>query len=246
MTMNQFTLTVIITICFLNSALGQKRTYFGLEFSVANDIYEITDNGDYLVNVPLINGQGGFNLRQEISRNLFVETGLILKYYWQGFGFKTIPYYGSTSDDPSWIIPVRLGLNLNLYKGKIYLVPVVGYSFGINPPYGYGLGYGKQTSSTTTIDYNYTENPDVSRYFSLLQTGIGFEFKLFNTLLLSITTNYYSGFKKTTHLDINYTVNNSNQTTGTAISKGEFWCVTSGLKYPISNFWTMKKKLGGQ
>ncbi|MBK7653184.1 MAG: hypothetical protein IPJ20_24060 [Flammeovirgaceae bacterium] len=50
-----------------------------------------------------------------------------------------------------------MGLNLNLYKGKIQLVPVVGYSFGINPQYGYGLGYGKQTSGTTTIDYNYTE-----------------------------------------------------------------------------------------
>jgi len=30
--------------------------------------------------------------------------------------------------------------HLNLYKRKIYLVPVVGYSFGINPPFGYGIG----------------------------------------------------------------------------------------------------------
>jgi hypothetical protein len=227
---------------FLNSAPGQNKTYFGLEFSVANDIYKITDNGDYLINVPLVNAIGGFNLRQEINRYIFVETGLILKYYWQGFGFKTIPYYGSSSSDPSWIIPVRLGFNFNLYKAKIYLVPVLGYSQGINPSFGYGSGSGKQTSSTTTITYNYTENPDVSRYFPLLQTGIGFEFKLFKTLLFSISTNYYSGFKNTTHLDINYTVNNSNQTTGTAISKGQFWCVSTGLKYPISNFWTMKKE----
>jgi len=244
--MKKFSLTVIIIICFLNSTLGQNKTYFGLEFSVANDIYKITDNGDYLINVPLVDGQGGFNLRHEINRNIFVETGLILKYYWQGFGFKTIPYYGSSSSDPSWIIPIRLGLNFNLYKKKIYLVPVLGYSLGINPPFGYGSGRGKQTSSTTTITYNYTENPDVTRYFSLLQIGIGLEFKLFKTILFSISTNYYSGFKKTTYLDINYTVNNSNQTTGTAISKGEFWCVTTGLKYPISNFWTMKEKLGGQ
>ena len=238
--MKQFALTVALIIYLLNFAYGQNKTYFGFEFSVANDIYKINDNGDYLINVPLINGQGGFNLRQDIKRNIFIEAGLVLKYYQDGFGFKTIPYYSSSSSDPSWLIPVRFGLNLNLYKEKIYLVPVVGYSFGINPPFGYGLGYGKQTSSATTIDYNYTENPDVSRYFSLLQTGIGFEFKLFKTLLLSISTNYYSGFNKTTHLDINYTVNNLNQTTGTAISKGEFWCVSTGLKYPISNFWTRK------
>lgn len=244
--MRQFNLTVIITICLSNFALGQSKTYFGLEFSVANDIYSINDNGDYLISVPLINGLGGINLRQEIKRNIFIEAGLLLKVYQEGFGFKTIPYYSSSSSDPSWIIPVRFGLNLNLYKEKVSFVPIVGYSFGINPPFGYGLGYGKQISSTTTIDYNFTENPEVSRYFSLLQTGIGFEFKLFKTLLFSLSTNYYSGFNKTIHLDINYTVNNSNQTTGTAISKGEFWCLSTGLKYPISNFWTMQKKLGGQ
>jgi len=239
--MKQFALTATIIIYLLNSAYGQNKTYFGLEFSVANDIYKITDNGDYLMTVPLIDGQGGFNIRQELNRSIFIETGLILKYYWQGFGFKTIPYYSSVSSDPSWIIPVRFGLNVNLYKRKIYLVPVVGYSFGINPSFGYGYGYGKETSSTTVIYYYYTENPDVSRYFSLLQTGIGFEFTLFKKLLFSISTNYYSGFNKTTQVDITYTVNNANPTTGTAISNGEFWCVGTGLKYPISNFWTVKK-----
>src|SRR5690242_17240619 len=184
MTRIQFALTAIVTICIVSSALGQKKTYFGLEFSVANDIYKITDDGGYLFNVPLINGVGGLNLRQEINRHLFVETGLILKYYQQGLGFKTIPYYTSSSTDPSLIIPLRFGLNLNLYKGKIYLVPVVGYSFVINMLYGYGYGYGyspgyssyhgKQTSATTTIDYDIREYYDLSRYFSLLQTGIGF------------------------------------------------------------------------
>lgn len=238
--MKHLTLTVII-VCLISLAYGQNKTYFGLEFSLANDIFKISDNGNYLIKIPLINGQGELKLRQEIRRNLFIETGLIMKYYQQGFGFKSIPYYGSSSGDPSWIIPLRFGFKLNILKEKIYLVPVVGYSFGINPPYGNGLGYGNPTSSSTTIDYDYTENPNVSRYFSLLQTGIGFEFKLFKTLLFSISTNYYGGFRETTHLDINYTVNNSNQTTGTAISKGEFWCVSTGLKYPISNFWTKKK-----
>src|SRR5687767_3315673 len=101
--MMQFTLTALMVIYFFNSTYGQNKTYFGLEFSVANDIYKITENGDYLISVPLVDAQGGFNLRQELNRNLFLETGLILKYYWQGFGFKTIPYYGSSSSDPSWI-----------------------------------------------------------------------------------------------------------------------------------------------
>lgn len=238
--MKEFTLTSTIILILLSFAHGQHKTYVGLEFSVANDIYKITDNGDYLTSVPLVNAMGGFNLRQEVHSNLFVETGWILKYYWQGFAFKTIPSYGTSSSDPSWIIPLRLGASFNLYKTKIYLVPVLGYSLGINPPFGYGYGSGKQTSGTTTIIYSYTENPDVSRYFSLLQTGMGLEMKLFNTILFSISANYYKGFNKTTQLDITYTVNNSNQMTGTAISKGDFWCVTTGLKYPISNLWPKK------
>ena len=240
--MKRVALTVAIAVCLLNSARAQNKTYFGLEFSVANDLFKIADNGNYLMPVPLVDAQGGFTLRQEINRRVFIETGVILKYYWEGFAFKTIPYYSTSSSDPSWIIPVRFGFDLNLYKEKIYLVPVLGYSFGINPPYGYGLDYGEQKSSTTTINYYSTENPDVSRYFSLLQTGIGFEFLVVKKLLCSISTNYYAGFNKTTQLDITYTVNNTSQMTGTATSKGEFWCVSAGVKYPVSNFWRGNKQ----
>lgn len=238
--MRKLSITILLAISFLNLVLAQNKTHFGFDFSVANDRYKIADTGDYLVSVPLVNALGGFNVRQELHSNTFVETGLVLKYYWQGFGFKTIPYYGGSSSDPSWIIPLRVGWNCNLYKTKVYLVPVLGYSLGINPPFGYGFGSGKQISGTTTITYSYTENSEGSRYFSLLQTGVGIEFKFFDTLLFSISANYYTGFAKTTQLDIQYTVNNTSQAKGTAISKGEFVCLSTGLKYPISKFWTTK------
>jgi hypothetical protein len=69
--MKQSTLTVIIIFYYLNAALGQGKTYFGIEFSSANDIYKITDNGNYLMNVPLGNAAGGFHVRQELNKNLF-------------------------------------------------------------------------------------------------------------------------------------------------------------------------------
>lgn len=240
--MKRFTLTLIVIIYLASDVNGQNKTYLGFEVAVANDIYKIKDNGDYLKTIPLLNGQWGFNLRQEINKNLFIETGLMVKFYQEGFGLKTIPYNSSGSDENSWLIPVRFGLNVNLYKRKIHFVPVIGYSFGIDTPYGYGLGYGTSKSSTTVINYNYTENPNSSRYFSLLQTGIGLEFKFLKALIFSISANYYSGFNKITQLDIRYTVNNSTTMTGAAISKGEFWCIGTGLKYPISNFWTKEKQ----
>lgn len=223
--------------------IGQNKTYFGMEAAINHDIYEITDNGNNLKSIPLITELWGFNLRQDIH-NIFLETGLIRKYYDQGFGFHSMDGYGSTNAIDAWIIPLRLGTKINIYKDEIYFVPIIGYSFCINSDYGsyeYGYGSGFQKSGSDSISYNYSDNVSLTKSFSLLQTGLGFEFKVFKTAILSVSTNYFTGFKKTVELDINYKTNNSATTAGKAVSKGEFWSFGVGLKYPISDFWIKKK-----
>ena len=239
--MKQFVLSVVVVICGLNTTNAQNKTYFGLEFSLFRDIHKINDNGNYLMTLPLMEPQGGITVRQEIKKQIFVEAGVIVKPYSDAIGFKPMPVSFVGTEGVSLLIPIRLGLNLNVYEEKIYLVPVIGYSYGANTPSSYGRDSGTQESSTTTITYTSTENPDVSRYASLLQIGIGFEFQIFDVLLLSISTNYYKGYTPIWISDINYTVDNSFSTTGTVTSKGDFWCVSTGLKYPISNFWTTKR-----
>ncbi len=152
---------------------GKYKTYLGFDLAIANDIYKINDSGDYLESVPLYNVTWGFNIRQGLSEKFFIETGFIVKFYQEGFGFKAMPFYSTTSSDASWLIPIRGGMNVNIYKQKLFLVPVIGYTFGINPPFGYGWGYGKQESNAISIVYNTMENEDVNRYFSLLQFGAG-------------------------------------------------------------------------
>jgi len=243
--MKTFALILAAIVYLSTGAHAQNKTYFGIEFSVGNDLWEIDDQGGYLVTVPLIDAQGSIHLRQEVNRNIFVEAGVLLKQYWQGFGFKTIPYYGATTSDPSWLLPVRIGVNVNVYKKKIYLVPVVGYTHGINSPYGpfpSSPGYGTQRSSTIVVNYDYTEYPRSWRHFSLLQRGIGLEVKVFRGSVVSLCYNHYHGLDRVVELAIRYDVNNSPPMTGTAISKGEFWNVALGLKYPISNFWQRKLK----
>lgn len=217
-----------------------------MEASITNDIYEITETGDDLKTGPLTEGFWGLNLRQDITSYFFIETGLIRKYYDSGIGFKPIDISFAYSSIDVWLIPLRLGTRLNLYKEKIYFVPVVGYSFCINSDYGYGnyiTGPGFAKTANYSVSFNYSENTDLVKHFSLLQTGLGFEFKLFKTIVLSFSSNYYTGFKKVIELkDITYTVNNSNSFTGESFSKGEFWSLGVGLKYPISNFWTKKVK----
>lgn len=239
--MKQFVLSVVLVICGLNTTNAQSKTYFGLEFSLFRDIHKIKDDGNYLMTLPFMEPQGGITIRQEIEKQIFVEAGVIVKPYLGAIAFRPIPVSFVGTEGISLLIPIRLGLNLNVYEEKIYLVPVIGYSYSANTPSSYGRDSGTQESSTTTITYTSTENPDVSRYVSLLQIGIGFEFQIFNVLLLSISTNYYKGYTPIWISDINYTVNNSSSRTGTVTSNGDFWCVSTGLKYPISSFWTTKR-----
>jgi hypothetical protein len=239
--MKQFVLSVVVLICGLNTTNAQNKTYFGFEFSLFRDIHKIKDNGNYLTTLPLMEPQGGITVRQEIKKQIFVEAGVIVKPYSDAIGFKPVPVSFVGTEGISLLIPIRLGLNLNLYDEKIYLAPVIGYSYSANTPSSYGRDSGTQESSTTTISYTATESPDVSRYVSLLQIGIGFEFEIFDVLLFSISTSYYKGYTPIWISDINYTVNNSSSMTGTVTSKGDFWCVSTALKYPISNFWTSKR-----
>ena len=214
----------------------KKNTYLGFEVAVANDIYKLTDSGEYLKSVPLYNVAWGFNIRH-IFRQIFVEGGFIIKYYQEGFGFETIPYYATSSSDASWLIPLRGGINLDVYRQKLFWVPVIGYTFGINPPFGYGSGYGTQESNATSIEYTVVEKDNAYRYFSLLQLGAGLETKVFKSLLINLSINYYMGFNTILEEDITYSVNSAPAETGNAISKGNFWNVNMGIKYPISTFW---------
>ena len=238
--MKRFLVSVVVAIFGLNATLAQKKTHLGLEFSLFRDIHEIRDNGGYLMTLPLMEAQGGITIRQEIKRQMFIEGGLIVKPYSNAIGFKTIPVSFVGTEDVSALIPLRLGLKLNVYDEKIYLVPVIGYSFSANAPSGYGKGSGTRESSATTIAYTAAENPDASRYVSLFQIGVGLEFPIFDVMLLSISTNYYKGFNPIWVSEIRYTVNNSFSTTGTVTSKGDFWCLSTSLKYPISNFWAKR------
>ena len=237
--MKHFFLTPAIIIFLFNCNLcGQNKTYFGLEVAMTHEVFEISDNGSDLKSVPIIDGFWGFNFRRDINNYLFLETGLIRNYYDVGFGFKTVGSFGTTNAMKTWIIPLRLGTKINLYKRKIFLVPVIGYSINISPNHpsrSSGSGYIK--SKSDSVSFNFASYSGLTLHFSLLQTGIGFEFKLFNTAIFSINTNYYTGFQKVIQLDINYRVNNLPQMSGHGFSKGEFWNLGVGLKYPVSNFW---------
>lgn len=236
--------TAFITLAFaftFITAFGQKNTYIGVEASVNNDVYEIIDNGTLLKKVPLITGYFGLNIRQDVSSTVFVETGLLRKYYDEGIGFKTSPGSSESNAINAWLIPLRLGVRikvLNLRKQKLYLVPVIGYVFGINADFGYGDGgsSGSENMPEDTISYTVHSKLSLRRTFPLMQTGLGVEFVFVRTLLVNFSANYYTGFKNLIEQNIECT-HNSVSNTAKGLSKGEIISFGLSVKYPISNLW---------
>lgn len=238
---------ITLTFAFIFiTAFGQKNTYLGIEAAVSNDVYDIVDNGNFLKKVPLITGYFGLNIRQDVSSTVFLETGLMRKYYDEGIGFKNSSSYSEGNAINAWLIPIRLGVKIQLFdlrKQKLYLVPLIGYVLGINSDYGYGDGGigGTEITSQDTISYTVNSMLSLRRTFPLLQTGMGVEFVFLRTMLVSINANYYTGFKNLIEQDIEYT-HNSATNTAKGLSKGEIMSFGLSAKYPISYLWKSPKR----
>jgi len=235
-----FILTIVF---FIQTASAQKRTYIGAEAAVNHDVFEIIDNGTQLANVPFITGYYGLNIRQEVGSAVFIETGLLRKGYGEGIGFKNSQGYGDDNAISAWLIPLRLGTKINIKRNKVHLVPVIGYTFGVNREYGYGDGgsSGFFRSGTDTFNYAVSSKLSLRRTFPLLQTGIGIECPLFRVALLSIAANYYTGFKNLIEQDITYT-HNSRTYTAKGLGKGETLSFGIAVKLPVSGLQTKARK----
>ena len=99
----------LIAILISLSSFSQRSTYFGAEGGVAYDIYNLSDNGSKLESTPLRTGFWGINLRQDLNNTFALETGLIRKYYQEGFGFKIHAWVNTVESQAfnSWQIPLR-------------------------------------------------------------------------------------------------------------------------------------------
>jgi hypothetical protein len=240
--MTKTILSLLFLTCIFFTTAAQKNTHFGVEAAVTHDVYEYIDKGATLKTPALLSGYYGISIRQDLSSTLFLETGLLRKSYAEGIGFNTSTGYSSSEAIRGWLIPFRMGTRINLNKQKLHLVPVIGYSLGINSDYGYGDGGGGgyEMTAKDTVHYTVYSKLSLQRTFPLLQTGLGAEFVLFRTALVSLSANYYTGFKNLIEQDIAYT-HNSISYTATGLSKGEMLAFGLAVKYPVSNLWRNKR-----
>lgn len=223
---------------FSRLAQAQQNTFLSVEGAFCRDLYGIEDNGHFLVTVPLNTALWGISVLQEIDSRAFVEVGVFSKSYWEGFGFRNIPVYGTNDAFNAVIIPLKFGYRINL-PWQFSLVPSAGISMGINtsPELASGGGSGNIVSNGNTIEYTFEENDDVVRTFFMAHPSITIERTLLGTFVLGISVSRAFGFNQANRLDIRYTINNASSIAATAVNRGDYWSAGLALRYPVNNLW---------
>jgi hypothetical protein len=99
-----------------------------------------------------------------------------------------------------------------------------------------GSGWGHINTQQDSIAFSEATTYN-NKIFSLIQTGLGIEVKLFRTVNLNFSANYYIGLNRVYQQDVLYNINASPNQSAKMTSKGQFWNVGIKLQYPVSSLW---------
>ncbi len=234
MNKTQFLLSVLfITSHYL---FGQSNVFMGVEAFLTNDLYEIHDDGNNLTTVPLRSIAGGATLRKELGRNTFIEGGIILKTYWDGFDYRNSGIYGSSDAFYSILIPCRFGYKFRLAQGFSVVLGIAAI-LGINTDYYIASGSvqgGIRRSDGSIMTFNYEENGNVNRFFPLIEPRLAIEKMFGRHFIASLHYGRSYGFLKVVQLDVEYVIDNSTDGTAKVISYGEYKSIGINVAYRIS------------
>lgn len=226
----------IFTFCSLVfisvGTLAQSTTYIGAEVAYSADFFHLTDPGGRLSRPDVSAALWGATLRQRLHRHFFFETGLYARAYKVGLAFDGLPSTQGT-DRTGYLLPLRIGARLPLFKEAVAICPVTGLTFGIADE-----GYDNWSEGThdwqgpDPIQYRYAVQHS-SQVFSLFQAGLGIDIRLGRKTLLGLSTSYYGGLNKQMTQHIDYTPNNGIASKGTQSSRGGFYSVGIGFRYAV-------------
>lgn len=251
--------------CFIlltsSISFGQHMTYIGVEGAVTSDKYEVYDPCETITSTKIITGSWGFNVGQQIHRNLIIESGLIWKYYDEGYEtlhyeYPLGPSAGIASSFYAFQIPIRLISRINLKNNKLFLNTTIGYHFGINRDYerdGYGNTYvyspddfpfqvpDKIIGSDTIKNVSPVEDNYLRKNFGLIEAGLGLEYVFGGSFIIGLSASYFVGLD---NVVINYMstgISNENKScisdSALGVSKGSYSNLRLTFKYDIGKFW---------
>lgn len=231
----------ISVLCIFSiHGFSQNNFYIGFDAARSYDKYDVFDtgNGAYLPELKSSSWSG--ILGYTISNNIKIESGLIWKLYREGSGIKTSNdlTYSLALGYYTWQVPIRINASIPIYKDKISIITRAGYHLCKNTdPQRTSLEMGSATyESSPENNYSYTIASNVTndKYFNLLETGIGLEFKLSEKMQLITMASYYAGFKPLITKDLKYTIGNNSEQNASIVSKGNYLNYSLGLRFDLT------------
>lgn len=234
-----FAIFLIAQMTFQN-IYSQSKTYLGIEYARANDLMTFYDEGKSIKPAPLYTSFYGILLSREIGENLSLSTGVQDKHYWTGFKFQNETYDFSSSvatyEYSAIQIPVTLTGTYSIFKNKLFLQTTLGYHFCIRKQdKSESIGTSKFLTVTDSIITNSFSSAGLKKTFSLIETGIGFTYKLKNYSKVYISGSYFNGFSKLSELEIFYAKNNEQEKQAKGISTGDYFAIKVGYLYPLNS-----------
>ena len=238
-------------------SFGQHMTYIGAEGAITSDKYEIIDPCETITSTAIITGSWGISIGQQIHRNLVLESGVIWKYYDEGYEYTKDSPFGSLGSIGTGFqsiqVPLRLIARINLNNNKLFLNTIVGYHIGINRDYGNdtdgplpipipGFGRGYNVFGTDTIKTPTTENQEnLRKTFGLIEAGLGLEYIISHNFMVSISASYFAGLDMVNQETMSTGITNGTSTctsdSAVGFSKGSYSNLRLSFKYVISNLW---------
>lgn len=220
-----FSFILCCSFCF-----GQKNTFLSYEISGGKNYTNVQNpTGDLNFSTTSLI-VSGINLSQEITKNIYIETGLRNGYTQSKFQDKTnedarVVYYRNDIQ-----IPLLLHLKLHFLKEKlnISLSPGINYSIGFKED---NIEIYDPENQFGTIHYNFKKD------YIMAEVGIGVQYIINRHIFVGARLRYDFG------LNDNATIISDASSTSQFkfTSRGNSSLVGLSFGYRISNLWNKKK-----
>lgn len=233
-----FFLTFLIIIS--TQLFSQQKLSIGIDGALSKDIYQIFDTGENAFVPELFSNSFGLFLRYNIKNSFFIESGLIIKNYSDGYGlklsykFENNETWGKSYGYSKLQIPIRIDSKIPFYNNKIALISRIGYHFCINKSSGgVGSGNGSGTIADSTYTYSTISNIGDYKKYSLLETGIGLEFNFIKNINILCMASYYTGFKDLIITNMKYKLPEKPEQQSKIVSSGNYFNFSLGFRYSL-------------
>lgn len=231
-----------LSLLISSSIYGQKRIQVGFDVGIKFDAFSKFDDGGSLRTAMPLNGLYGLNLGYEFKKSIVLELGLYRNHFLNSFYFEgqngSYPLrYSSFSNFRSNQISLDVRKRINLYRGKVNVLGVLGALWLTNDFRGIQLvgsgkggssdGNSKDSASYKMTCYKLRGNNIIS------QIGTGFEFLIKGRIYFDVLGKFYYGSKPITQIELNYSINNSKINNAIVEYRGTSFNVLLGFRCPI-------------